>query len=87
MQIKWQFRNEPFENFSEIPSFRLKLSCKPPKGNPNLEMCLSKVEQDLLKTIETPTRYSDLSSDEWKAIKFLADDRSIVIKRLIKVLQ
>ena len=81
MQIKWQFRNEPFENFSEIPSFRLKLSCKPPKGNPNLEMCLSKVEQDLLKTIETPTRYSDLSSDD------LADDRSIVIKRLIKVLQ
>ena len=44
-------------------------------------MFLRKVEEDLFKTTETPTRYSDLSSDEWKAIRSLADDRSIVIKR------
>ena len=81
MRIKWHFRNEPSENFSEIPSFRPKSYWKPPKGNPNLEMFLSKVEQDLFKTIETPTRYSNLSSDEWKAIRSLADDRSIVIKK------
>ena len=30
--------------------------------------------------IETPVRYSNLSSDEWKAIRSLADDRSIVMK-------
>ena len=84
MQIKWHFRNEPSENFSEIPSFRPKSSWKPPKGNPNLEMFLSKVEQDLFKTTETPTRYSNLSSDEWKAIRSLADDRSIVIKKADK---
>ena len=83
MRIKWHFRNELSENFSEIPSFRPKSSWKPPKGNPNLEMFLSKVEQDLFKTIETP-RYSNLSSDEWKAIRFLADDRSIVIKKADK---
>ena len=84
MQIKWHFRNEPSENFGEIPSFRPKSSWKPPKGNPNLEMFLSKVEQDLFKTIETPIRYSNLSSDEWKAIRSLADDRSIVIKKADK---
>ena len=47
MQIKWHFRNEHSQNFSEILSFRLKSFWKPPMGNPNLEMFLSKVEQDL----------------------------------------
>ena len=47
-------------------------------------MFLSKIEQDLFKTIETPTWYSNLSSDEWKAIRSLADDRSIVIKKADK---
>ena len=47
-------------------------------------MFLSKVEQDLFKTIETPTRYSNLSSDEWNAIRSVADDRSIVIKKADK---
>ena len=45
---------------------------------------MSKVEQDLFKTIETPTRYSNLSSDEWKTTRFLADDMSIVIKKANK---
>ena len=77
-------RNEPSENVSKIPSFRSKSSWKPAKGNPNLEMFLSKVEQDLFKTIETPVRYSNLSNDEWKAIRSLADDKSIVIKKADK---
>ena len=47
-------------------------------------MFLSKVEQDLFQTLETLTRYSNLSSDEWKAIRSLADDRSIVIKKADK---
>ena len=45
---------------------------------------MSKVEQELFKTIETPIRYSNLSNDEWKAIRSLADDRSIVIKKADK---
>ena len=81
MQTKWHFRNEPSEDFCEISSFRLKSSWKPPKVNPNLEMLLNKVEQDLFKTIETLTRYSNLSSYEWKAIISLAGDRSIVVKK------
>ena len=44
MQIKWRFKNETSEGFSEITSLRPKSSWKPPKGNPNLEMFLSKVE-------------------------------------------
>ena len=40
----------------------------------------NKVEQDLFKTIGTPTRYSNLSSNEWKAIRSLVDDRRIAIK-------
>ena len=53
-------------------------------GNPNLEMFLSKVEQDLFKVIETPIRYSNLSDDKCKAITSLADDRNIVIKKVDK---
>ena len=55
ISIKWYFRTESSENFSDIPSFRPNSSRKPP---------MSKVEQDLFKTIETPTRYSNLSRDE-----------------------
>ena len=47
-------------------------------------MFLSKVEQNLFKTMETPIRHSNLSSDEWKAKISLADDRSIVIKKADK---
>ena len=43
-------------------------------------MFLSKVEQDLFKTKGTPTRYSNLSRDEWKPLRSLVDDRIIVIK-------
>ena len=53
MRIKWHFRNEPFKNFSVIP-FRSKSFWKLPKRNPNFEIFLSKVEQDLFKMIETP---------------------------------
>ena len=53
-------------------------------GNPNLEMFLSKIEQDLFKVIGTPIRYSNLSDDKCKAITSLADDRNIVIKKVDK---
>ena len=47
-------------------------------------MFLIRVKQDLFKTIETPIRYSNLSSDAWKAIRSLVDDRSIVTKKADK---
>ena len=45
-------------------------------------MFFSKVEQGLFETIETPTRHSNLSSDEWMAMRFLVDNsRWVVVKR------
>ena len=84
MRIKWHFRNEPSDNFSERPAFSPKSSWKPPLGHPNLEVFLSQVENELFEITKEPTRYSNLSQEEWRAIRTLADDRSIVIKKADK---
>ena len=81
MRIKWHFRNESSENFSTMPAFRSNSSWKPPTGHPNLEVFLSCAEKELFEDIGTSLRYSNLSTEEWKAIRSLADDRSIVIKK------
>ena len=47
-------------------------------------MFLICVEHELFKDIETPLRYSNLTSEEWRAIRSLADDRNIVIKKADK---
>ena len=86
MRAKWHFRNEPSENVSTIPAFRSKSSWKPPTGHPNLEVFLSSVEKELFEDIVTNLMYSNLSTEEWKAIRSLADDRSIVIKKYAKAL-
>ena len=38
MRCKWHFRNEVSEKFSEIPAFRSKSSCLPPKCHASLEI-------------------------------------------------
>ena len=81
MRIKWRFRNEPSENSSTIPAFRSKSTWKPPTGHPNLEVFLSRFEKELLEDIVTSLRYSNLSTEAWKATRSLADDRSIVTKK------
>ena len=47
-------------------------------------MFLSQVKNELLEITKEPTRYSNLSQEEWRAIRTLADDRSIVIKKADK---
>ena len=84
MRIKWHFRNESSYNFSERAAFSPKSSWKPPLGHPNLEVFLSQVENELFEITKEPTRYSKLSQEEWRAIRTLADDRSIVIKKADK---
>ena len=79
MRINRHFRNEPSDNFSERPAFSPKSSWKPPLGHPNLEVFLSQVEKELFEITKEPTRYSNLSQEDWRAIRTLADDRSIVI--------
>ena len=81
MHIKWHFRNEPFQKCSEILWFTPKSSWKPPKGYFNLEVFLSQIEYENFKTCVKPLRYSKLLKDEWKAVRSLADDHNIVIKK------
>ena len=45
---------------------------------------MSQVESDIFKAIGRPLGYSNLSREEWYAIRSLADDRNIVIKRTDK---
>ena len=47
-------------------------------------MYLSQVENELFSIIDQPIRYSNLSKEEWIAMRSLADDRSIVIKKADK---
>ena len=81
MSVKWHFRNEPSEHFSKKPAFSPKSSWKPPEGLLNLEVLLSQIDNELFKTVETPLGYSNLSKKEWKAVRTLANDRNIVIKK------
>ena len=80
MRIKWHFRNEPILDFSEKPAFHTKSSWNPPKEDPHLEVSLSTVEEELFTVFEKPVAHSNLSQEEWTAIRALADDRNIVIK-------
>ena len=84
MRIKWYFRNEISENLSEVPAFSPKSFWKPSQGHPNLEVYLSQVENELLSIVDEPIRYSNLSKEEWVAMRSLADDRSIVVKKADK---
>ena len=84
MRIKWYFRNEISENFSEVPAFSPKSYWKPPQGHPNFEVYLSQVENEIFSIVDEPIRYSNLSKEEWVAMRSLADDRSIVIKKADK---
>ena len=67
-----------------MPAFRTKSSWNPPKGHPNLELFLSEVEKELFSCTSKKLGYSNLSTEEWKAMHSLADDRSIVIKKADK---
>ena len=67
-----------------MPAFRSNSSWKPLTGHPNLEVFLSCAEKELFEDIGTSLRYSNLSTEEWKAIRSLADDRNIVIKKVDK---
>ena len=80
MRLKWYFRDETQE-FSETPAFSTKSTRNPPKGHPCLEVFFSQVENELFEITKQDLRYSSLSKEEWRAIRSLADDRYIVIKK------
>ena len=81
MKVKWHFQNELSEYFSKKPVFSPKSNWKPSENHPNLEVFLSQIENKLFKAVETPLGYSNLSKEEWEAVRTLADDRNIVIEK------
>ena len=64
MRPKWNFRNEPSQEFSVVPAFARKFSSKPPLSRPNLEVFLSQDESELFKENQDSLRYSNLSQEE-----------------------
>jgi len=80
MRLKWHFRNEVTENFSEVPAFRPKSNWNPPKGSAALELFLGRLEQKLFELLPGKSYNLNLDKEEWFAMKNLAADRSIVIK-------
>ena len=48
MRCKWFFWNEPTEDFSEIPAFRIKSNWSPPKGHPDRNVFKSDGGRDVL---------------------------------------
>ena len=84
MRTKWNFRNEPSKDSSVAPAFAHKSSWKPPLWHPNLDVFLSQVETELLKEIHDSLHYSNLSQEECRAVRSLADNRSIVITKADK---
>ena len=47
MRYRWYFRNEPSDDFSNVPAFRPKSQWKPPTGHPCVELFLSRLEKEL----------------------------------------
>ena len=80
MRCKQHFRNDVSERFSEIPAFQPKLSWLPPKGHASLEIFLSQLEKELLTNDLNEASQGNLSAEEWKALRDLTSDCSIVIK-------
>ena len=84
MPLKGYFRNEVTSNFSKVLAFRPKSTWNPPKGQPNLEVFLCEVEKESFTVADSKLGYSNLSKEEWKAMRTLADDRTIVMKKADK---
>ena len=86
MRTKWFIRNEPTPQFSKFPAFSPNSSLKLPKGHPNLEVFLGQLENEIFKMPFDNPKHSNISKEEWQAMRALADDRTIIIKRAEKYL-
>ena len=86
MHIRWDFRDQSSEDFSDKPAFRPNSNWKTPPGHPGLELFLSQLEKEIFNGL--PNDFisvpSNMSKEEREALRGLADDRSIVIKQANK---
>ena len=81
MRCKWFFRNEPTE---DSPAFRIKSNWSLPKGHPVLEMFLSQMEGDIFSLLLGISTSYNITKEEWKVMRGLAEDCSIVTKPAYK---
>ena len=51
---------------------------------PNLEVFLSELEKQIFKIVDSKLGYTNFSKEEWQAMRALADDRSIFLKKAEK---
>ena len=80
MKCRWHFRNEPSDNFSNLPASRPKSQWKLPAGHPCVELFLRSLEKEtFLLSPRKPQSYN-LTKEEWKAMRNLAEDQSVIIK-------
>ena len=79
MQIRWNFRHEPSDHFSEKPAFHPKSNGKPSPGHTGLGLFLKQLEKEIYNgLLSVPP---NISKEEWEALRELVDDWSIVIKQ------
>ena len=81
MRLNWNFRKEPTPELSDQSAFSPKSLWNPPTGHPNLEVILSQIKHGLFQIPNKCLLHSNLSKDEWQAIRSPAEDRSIVMKK------
>ena len=80
MCIRWSFRDQLSENFFNKPVFLLKSNWKFSPGHPGLELILSQLEKNIFNGLldVSMSVQSNMSKEEWEALRGLADDKSIV---------
>ena len=83
MRLKWHFQDEP-QGFNETPAFTPKSTWHPSKGHACLEVFLSQVEKEIFDIPSSGLKYSNMSREDRQAVRSLADDRSILIKKADK---
>ena len=86
MRVICKFRHDTSENFSDKHAFGPKSNWKPPPGHPGLELFLSQLEKEIFNGLlnDSLSIPSNMTKEEWKPLKGLADDRSINIKQVNK---
>ena len=83
MCLKSHFRDKP-QGFNETPAFTPKSTWHPPKGHACLEVSFSQVEKEIFEIPFSDLKYSNMSREEWQAVRSLTDGRCIVIKKADK---
>ena len=85
MRCRWHFRNEPSDDFSNVPAFRPKSQWNPPTGHPCVELFLSRLEKELFSFLPGKPQSHNLTKEEWKAMRNLAEISQLLLSLPMKV--